>query len=118
VDTHEEYKTYGYNTLPKVEEIELAVSVLDSSSEGYDGYEIRLVAEYQSWCEAVDALDPTATTHFWTLYGHLPEGGVEAISDVQTRKMAIRRYELIDPRKSLPLLIDGPEIDPLDKEVA
>ena len=63
----------------------------------FDHYEISKVAEYmgdepdgKTFCEQVDddfETEPTAyrtdepIRTFWTLYGHLPEGGVMAIAD-------------------------------------
>lgn len=36
-----------------------------------------------------------AKAEFWTLYGHLPEGGLEAIGDFKSRKRAEEVFERI-----------------------
>lgn len=119
VETQEVFSTYGYDSLQKVGEMELTVLPAVSMRDGFDGYEIKLVAEYQfGHCEPVDEFDEEADKHFWTLYGHLPTGGVEAISDVCSRDQAVRLYQLIDPLEQLPLLVEGPDIDPLNEKEA
>jgi len=56
----------------------------------YDGLELAPVAEYQeadgrSFCERVD--DPR-DGHFWSVYGHLPVGGVECLEDFRSEQEA------------------------------
>ena len=57
---------------------------------GYDGLELAPVAEYEDkdgfkFCERVD--DPREA-QFWSVYGHLPEGGVECLEDFPTEQEA------------------------------
>lgn len=56
----------------------------------FDAYEIRRCGEFDeesgSFTEAIgdsasDPLPPSCKRIFWTLYGHVPEAGVEAICD-------------------------------------
>ena len=59
----------------------------------FDAYELNAVQEMDGFCEPVyDIKDqktmdeinretPENETYFWTVYGHLPEGGVNAIAD-------------------------------------
>ncbi len=59
--------------------------------QSYDGLEIAPVGEYEDkdgskFCERVD--DPQEA-HFWSVYGHLPEGGVECLEDFATEQEAI-----------------------------
>lgn len=59
--------------------------------QSYDGLEIAPVAEYEDkdgskFCEPVD--DPKQA-HFWSVYGHIPEGGVECLEDFDTGKEAL-----------------------------
>lgn len=53
--------------------------------EPFDGYEIHPVAEDEGGCcEPVDTIEKArqqGVKAFWSLYGHLPEGGVECIAD-------------------------------------
>ncbi|TNC80804.1 MAG: hypothetical protein C9356_11820 [Oleiphilus sp.] len=112
IDNHELCKTYGYHTLAKVDEIDVCVSI--PSTTGFDAYEIKFVAEFVfGHCEPVQKVEEHALKHFWTLYGHLPEGGVEAIADLTTRDQAVSLYQRIQPAGLLPLTIEGPDVDPL-----
>lgn len=57
----------------------------------YDGLEIAPVAEYENkdgskFCERVDAPEEA---HFWSIYGHLTEGGVECLEDFSTEDEAL-----------------------------
>jgi hypothetical protein len=64
----------------------------------YDNYEI-------SPCTRTEEPDKPGTFYFevcepheadvWTLYGHLPEGGVEAIGDFATREAAEKTFQRI-----------------------
>ena len=56
----------------------------------YDGLELAPVAEYEDkdgfkFCEPVD--DPQEAK-FWSVYGHMPEGGVECLEDFPTKARA------------------------------
>lgn len=56
----------------------------------YDGLELSAVAEYEDkdgtkYCERVD--DPQEA-QFWSVYGHLPEGGVECLEDFDKEQEA------------------------------
>ena len=56
----------------------------------YDGLELAPVAEYEDkdgvkYCERVD--DPS-DAQFWSVYGHLPEGGVQCLEDYDTEQEA------------------------------
>lgn len=56
----------------------------------YDGLELSPVAEYEDkqgdkFCERVD--DPNEA-QFWSVYGHLREGGVECLEDFYTEQEA------------------------------
>ena len=56
----------------------------------YDGLELAPVTEYEDrdgvkYCERVD--DP-AEAQFWSVYGHLREGGVECLEDFDTEQEA------------------------------
>lgn len=48
----------------------------------FDGYEIAPVREEEGSCEVC----APSEAHFWTLYGHIPDEGVEAIADLKTRE--------------------------------
>lgn len=48
----------------------------------FDGYEIAPVREEDGACE----ICAPSEAHFWTLYGHIPGEGVQAIADMQSRK--------------------------------
>lgn len=66
----------------------------------YDGYELQMVAEYPdpnggTFCEPVldvEYSDDNAIRQFWTVYGHLPSGGVEAIADKDDQCDALKLY--------------------------
>lgn len=66
----------------------------------YDNFELSKVAEYPAGegtcCEALldgEELPEGATRVFWTVYGHLPEGGVRALIDFDEEEDAIKHYE-------------------------
>jgi hypothetical protein len=48
----------------------------------FDSYEIAPVREEDGSCE----ICAPSEAHFWTLYGHIPGEGVQAIADMQSRK--------------------------------
>ncbi|MEZ4682103.1 MAG: hypothetical protein R2932_48645 [Caldilineaceae bacterium] len=48
----------------------------------FDGYEIAPVREEEGSCE----ICAPSAAHFWTLYGHIPCEGVEAIADLKSKK--------------------------------
>lgn len=50
----------------------------------FDNYEVHGVKEWDGDCEQV----PDEEAHFWTLYGHIPDQGLEAIGDFISRKAA------------------------------
>lgn len=55
----------------------------------YDAFEVHPVAEYtgkdgQTYCEVCEESE----AHFWSVYGHLPEGGIECLADYRTREFA------------------------------
>ena len=56
----------------------------------FDGLEVSPVAEFTDngtpYCERVE--NPTEA-HFWSLYGHLRDGGVECLEDYDTETEAI-----------------------------
>jgi len=57
----------------------------------YDGLELSPVAEYTDkegvkFCERVD---DASNAHFWSVYGHLPEGGVECFEDFPSEQEAL-----------------------------
>ena len=57
---------------------------------GYDGLELAPVAEYEDkdgikYCER---MDHPKDAQFWSVYGHLPEGGVECFEDFKTEQEA------------------------------
>ena len=64
--------------------------------EKFDGYEITQVVCYRDYCEPisnpVDIEVAQAAEDFegtcWTLYGHMPEGGVMSIGDFKTEAAA------------------------------
>ncbi len=58
----------------------------------FDNYEIHGCRNVGGdACETCDDAD----AEFWTLYGHLPEGGLEAIGDLKSRKHAEEVFERI-----------------------
>jgi len=65
----------------------------------YDGLELSGVAEYEdengnTYCERVS--DPEEAK-LWSIYGHLPEGGVECLEDFTTRQEACEfAYKLLN----------------------
>lgn len=64
--------------------------------EPFDGYEIHGVAEYTDgagnpFCEQV----PDEQAQCWSLFGHLPEGGLECVGDFETRQLAEEVYARI-----------------------
>lgn len=55
----------------------------------YDGLEIHPVRDYdksgdQTWCEVCEPHE----AEFWSVYGHLIEGGVECLEDFETEGQA------------------------------
>lgn len=61
----------------------------------YDNFEIAKVAEYQdadgtTFCEPIigDDVPEGAIRAFWTVYGHVPSGGVDALFDCVTLELA------------------------------
>jgi hypothetical protein len=71
----------------------------------YDAFEVQHVAEYPdpnggTFCEPImdekdfndDKVLRTFRT-FWTLYGHRPEGGVNALIDDDSRGYIMEHYE-------------------------
>ena len=84
----------------------------------YDGFEIQKVGEYpdpndsgKTFCEPIfdpileDGVEPLKI--FWTIYGHLPEGGVEALIDQDDEDDATEIYEFFcDMLKSHVMVTD------------
>lgn len=72
----------------------------------YDGFEVQLVGEFNNggdnFCESIEFADDReamieeAIQTFWTVYGHLPEGGVEAIADFHSEKDADRLCDFLN----------------------
>lgn len=55
----------------------------------FDGLEVHPVRDYhqsgeQTWCEPCEPHE----AQFWSVYGHLSEGGVECIEDFETEEQA------------------------------
>lgn len=65
----------------------------------YDAYEIEGVASFVY--EHGTYYEPTedADAEMWTLYGHIPGRGVEAIGDFRTRELAEEVYARITGRR-------------------
>jgi hypothetical protein len=65
----------------------------------YDTYEIEGVASFAD--EHGTYYEPTedADAEMWTLYGHIPGRGVEAIGDFRTRELAEEVYARITGRR-------------------
>jgi hypothetical protein len=71
----------------------------------FDNFELARVAEFQdgscepiTWDDRQQArieVDGSCKRTFWTIYGHLPEGGVDAIVDVDDQAQAQATYELL-----------------------
>lgn len=64
----------------------------------FDDYEIHGVKEFREngmkWCEQVD----DSEAEFWSLYGHIPGGGLDCIGDFNTRRYAEEIYARITGR--------------------
>lgn len=65
----------------------------------FDGFEIAavhetVVAADDRYCEPIHEKRNLYMTTMWTVYGHLLEGGVMAITDVSTEKLAISVADL------------------------
>jgi len=64
----------------------------------FDDYEIHGVKRFSeqggSWCEQVADSDAA----FWSLYGHIPSGGLDCIGDFNTRAHAEEVYARITGR--------------------
>lgn len=69
----------------------------------YDGYEIATVGEYDQHdgttaCEPLDSEDDDPCDNddlvnvFYTVYGHLPKGGVQAIADLNDERAAVALF--------------------------
>lgn len=66
----------------------------------YDNFEVQFVGEFnnghENFCEVILENDEKETrieealTTFWTLYGHRPEGGVEAIGDFNDEQYTLK----------------------------
>jgi hypothetical protein len=56
----------------------------------YDAVEIRPVAQIAPYGGCFEVLDDRSAhdADFWTVYGRLRGGGVEALTDVSTRRLA------------------------------
>jgi hypothetical protein len=79
----------------------------------YDAYEISYVGEWfpgeedKSYCEVLspetlakmEALGQGPHKKFWTLYGHIPDAGVEAIADYESFGHAREQLERILGRR-------------------
>lgn len=52
----------------------------------FDGFEVSAVNEEDGLCETCEPHEAT----FWTVYGHCREGGVDAITDVSTERLAMQ----------------------------
>lgn len=77
----------------------------------FDDYEIELVAEYSAddgsnYCEPLNGMPideakalPGFVKSFWTLYGHMKDGGVLAIQDYDTRDEAEKMLGMIGGRE-------------------
>lgn len=68
----------------------------------YDNFEISKVAEYQdadgtTFCEPVIGYDipDDAIRTFWTVYGHVPSGGVDALLDFDDMEAAEAVYKVL-----------------------
>lgn len=55
-----------------------------------------------TYCETVMPGDGQ-TPHFWSTYGHLPEGGVECIDDYPTRELALAAAQQLSEDWNIPI---------------
>ena len=74
------------------EQLSSTLPVLYSTTP-YDGYEIARVMEKDGQCEVmhgfeVDEPGRMGSTVFWSIYGHIPDQGVECISDFNSQRAA------------------------------
>ena len=60
----------------------------------FDGFEIQPCADYGDHIEPIVDESDTHLCCFWSVYGHLHEGGVECITDCYTEKQAYAIVEL------------------------
>ncbi|MCG7911712.1 MAG: hypothetical protein JAY82_18255 [Candidatus Thiodiazotropha taylori] len=56
----------------------------------YDGLELAPVAEYEGKesCKFCERVDDPKDAQLWSVFGHLPEGGVECLEDFPTEREA------------------------------
>jgi hypothetical protein len=73
----------------------------------FDAYEIHPCHEHENGVEQCEPHE----AHFWTLYGHIPGAGVEAIGDFRTKELAeevlYRITGRIDGKPEAPELLDA-----------
>lgn len=79
----------------------------------YNAWELSKVAEYHNadqdgtYCERVDdnedrTTDPGFIRYLWTIYGHIPGQGAEAIGDFETEEHAMSVYLRLPDLKEKP----------------
>jgi len=54
----------------------------------YDGLEVSACIETPEYTERLEPGDDHSEASFWTVYGHCPQGGVEALWDFPSFKSA------------------------------
>jgi hypothetical protein len=59
--------------------------------QSYDGLELAPVSEYEDkeGCRFCERVDDPQDAHFWSVYGHLPVGGVECLEDFPSEQEAM-----------------------------
>ena len=96
----------------------------------FDNFEINLVGEFKDHkgkniCEVINEKDtyPNMINKFWTIYGHLPEGGCEALIDIEyeQKEYAYNLFRLLqkllsDKKELLEVCQDLAHVINLDKD--